>query len=86
MIDFSHVKGHGACGFGGASKNLSMGCVTGHTRGKLHGLEGGMEWDERKCRRCNNCMENCPNGAIQFRRTRSSPSSTITASCASTAS
>lgn len=29
LIDFSHLKGHGDCGFGGASKNLSMGCVTG---------------------------------------------------------
>jgi len=66
MIDFSHVKGHGACGFGGASKNLSMGCVTGQTRGKLHGLEGGLDWDERKCKHCNICLENCPNEAIKF--------------------
>ena len=27
LIDFSHLKGHGSCGFGGATKNLSMGCV-----------------------------------------------------------
>jgi hypothetical protein len=66
MIDFSHVKGHGACGFGGASKNLSMGCVTSRTRGKLHGLEGGLEWDERKCKGCRICLENCPNRAIRF--------------------
>ena len=66
MIDFSHVKGHGACRFGGASKNLSMGCVTGHSRGSLHGLEGGLEWDEKKCKHCDICLENCPNSAISF--------------------
>jgi uncharacterized Fe-S center protein len=70
MIDFSHVKGHGDCGFGGAAKNLSMGCVTGRTRGKLHGLEGGLEWDERKCKGCNICMENCPNRAIRFEHSK----------------
>lgn len=32
MIDFSHVKGHGACGYGGACKNIAMGCVTDRTR------------------------------------------------------
>ena len=27
FIDFSHVKGHGACGFGGALKNIAMGTI-----------------------------------------------------------
>lgn len=66
LIDFSHVKGHGCCGFGGASKNLSMGAVTGRTRGKLHALEGGLEWDKAKCTHCNTCIENCPNDAMRF--------------------
>lgn len=66
LIDFSHVKGHGACGFGGASKNLSMGCVDGRTRGALHALEGGLDWDSRKCTHCHICQENCPNQAIHF--------------------
>ncbi len=66
LVDFSHVKGHGACGFGGASKNLSMGCVTQRTRGALHQLEGGLAWDREKCSHCKVCQENCPNGAIRF--------------------
>jgi uncharacterized Fe-S center protein len=66
LIDFSHVKGHGACGFGGASKNLSMGCVTQRSRGTLHALEGGLEWNEKACTRCKKCAENCPNEAISF--------------------
>ena len=66
MVDFSHVKGHGACGFGGASKNLSMGCVTQKTRGRIHALEGGLEWDRSLCTQCKVCEVNCPTGAISF--------------------
>jgi uncharacterized Fe-S center protein len=68
LIDFSHVKGHGACGYGGASKNLSMGCVTRRTRGVLHALEGGLEWNAKACTHCNKCAENCPNEAISFEK------------------
>ena len=66
LIDFSHVKGHGSCGYGGAMKNLSMGCVDQATRGALHGLEGGLEWDQEKCTLCRTCEENCPNRVISF--------------------
>ncbi len=66
LIDLAHVKAHGACGFGGASKNLSMGAVVTSTRRKLHALEGGLEWDREACTQCHICMENCPNHAIRF--------------------
>ncbi len=66
LIDFSHVKGHGACGFGAASKNLSMGCITQRSRGTLHALEGGLEWNEKACTHCKKCEANCPNGAINM--------------------
>ena len=66
LIDFSHVKGHGACGFGAASKNLSMGCVTQRSRRALHALEGGLEWNKKSCTHCKKCEENCPNEAISF--------------------
>ncbi len=66
LIDLAHVKGHGDCGFGGASKNLSMGCVTQATRRALHALEGGLKWNAEDCTRCRICMENCPNNAIRF--------------------
>ena len=38
LINLSHAKGHGMCGFGGAIKNLGMGAVTGKTRGAIHHL------------------------------------------------
>lgn len=36
LINFAHTKGHPSCGFGGAIKNLSLGCQTGKIRGKMH--------------------------------------------------
>lgn len=65
FLDLSHVKGHGACGFGGALKNIAMGLVTSTTRSKLHHLEGGLTIDSDKCRYCLKCLENCPNEAIK---------------------
>ncbi len=59
LIDFSHVKGHGACGYGGAMKNLAMGCVTQGTRRDLHAVEGGMEWDGGLCDHCDACIDEC---------------------------
>jgi uncharacterized Fe-S center protein len=56
MIDLSHVKGHGACGYGGACKNIAMGCVTDRTRQQIHGLEGGLEWKEELCIHCEMCI------------------------------
>ena len=66
LLDFSHVKGHGVCGFGGASKNLSMGAVTDAMRQMLHSLEGGLVWDEAKCIHCGKCVAHCPNHAMKF--------------------
>ena len=36
MIGFSHIKGHPSCGFGGAFKNIALGCMIGETRGAIH--------------------------------------------------
>ena len=36
LINFAHVKGHPSCGFGGAIKNLALGCQTSKVRGKMH--------------------------------------------------
>jgi uncharacterized Fe-S center protein len=66
LIDLSHVKAHGACGFGGASKNLSMGAVDEPTRGRLHALEGGLTWDREKCDQCRSCVDNCEAGALSM--------------------
>lgn len=66
MIDLSHVKGHGVCGYGGACKNIAMGCVTDRTRQQIHHLEGGMTWDENLCTHCEACLKNCNYRANRF--------------------
>ncbi|MFH1732840.1 MAG: DUF362 domain-containing protein [Planctomycetota bacterium] len=67
MIVLSHGKGHGNSGFGGAIKNIAMGCVDGHTRGQIHRLmNAAFEWDESKCTGCLLCRDNCPNDAISY--------------------
>ena len=66
FIDFSHVKGHGVCGYGGACKNIAMGCVTDRTRREIHSLEGGLVWDGEKCIHCNKCIDSCNHEANKF--------------------
>lgn len=36
MINFAHAKGHPSCGYGGALKNIALGCMVGPTRGAMH--------------------------------------------------
>ncbi len=68
MIVLSHGKGHGHSGFGGAIKNLAMGCVDDDTRGKIHRLVSAtFEWDASKCTGCLLCKDNCPNSAISYK-------------------
>ena len=62
MIDLSHFKGHGVSSFGGALKNIAMGCVTAKTRGDMHSLHSGgsgIVWDENLCDHCNKCVDEC---------------------------
>jgi uncharacterized Fe-S center protein len=67
LIVYSHAKGHGNCGYGGAIKNIAMGCVACESRGKIHALMSGhFQWDAENCIHCNQCVENCPTGAARF--------------------
>ncbi|MFA6133924.1 MAG: DUF362 domain-containing protein [Phycisphaerae bacterium] len=68
MIVLSHGKGHGHSGFGGAIKNIAMGCVDGPTRGKIHRLtSAAFKWDASRCNGCLLCRDNCPTGAVHFK-------------------
>ncbi|RMD56053.1 MAG: DUF362 domain-containing protein, partial [Nitrospirae bacterium] len=75
MVVCSHVKGHINAGYGGAIKNIAMGCVSSEHRyhgwkkgrGAMHTIgEGELLWDEEKCVSCYQCEEICPLGAITF--------------------
>ncbi|WP_174589739.1 DUF362 domain-containing protein [Methanocella conradii] len=61
MIVVSHDKGHALTGFGGAIKNLGMGCAT--RKGKLRQHRTvGLEIDESKCVGCGLCKKVCEMG------------------------
>lgn len=67
MLVLSHGKGHGMTGFGGAIKNIAMGCVSYRTRGDIHTLMGShFSWDAELCNHCEQCAAGCPTGAVQF--------------------
>lgn len=65
FIALSHFKGHESTGFGGAIKNIGMGC--GSRAGKMEMHCGGKpEVAAEKCRGCHVCEKNCAHGAISF--------------------
>jgi uncharacterized Fe-S center protein len=58
MIVVSHNKGHELSGFGGALKNLGMGCTSRAGKLRQHRTVG-LEIDEAKCTGCGKCKEVC---------------------------
>ncbi len=66
LIVLSHVKGHMMTGFGGAIKNLSMGCSSRAGKQRMHSAVKPVIKDNR-CRSCGTCMKWCAAGAITLR-------------------
>lgn len=63
MISVAHFKLHDSAGFGGAIKNLGMGCAS--RRGKMaQHSEVAPEVVSKKCIGCGACLERCAHGAI----------------------
>ncbi|WP_456434378.1 DUF362 domain-containing protein [Thermosulfuriphilus sp.] len=63
LVVMSHVKGHELSGFGGALKNLGMGCAA--RKGKLiqHSTIAP-KVNKKKCVLCRTCLDYCPSSAI----------------------
>ena len=55
LVNFAHAKGHPSCSYGGAFKNLALGCMAGETRGAMH---DAMHYDQYWFR------ELCPDPAV----------------------
>jgi len=65
LVNVSHFKGHELAGFGGALKNLAMGCATRQGKMRQHcGL--GPKIDQEKCQECGTCVTVCAPGAISL--------------------
>lgn len=70
LINFSHIKGHPSTGFGGAFKNLALGCMTQETRGGMHDVNHfDKYWFKENCPNhatMQKIVDSCPFGAIVF--------------------
>ena len=65
FISLTHFKGHENVGFGGALKNIGMGC--GSRAGKMEQhCDGKPEVDPDLCRGCRQCAKQCAHGAISY--------------------
>jgi uncharacterized protein len=63
IIVLSHFKGHALAGFGGAIKQLAMGCAS--KGGKLDQHANSIpKISSLKCKSCNACAHKCPESAI----------------------
>ena len=69
LLVLSHVKGHMLSGFGGAIKNLAMGCVTKKSKSEQH-RENPPLLEESKCDGCEACIKICPTEAITLEEGR----------------
>ena len=65
VISVNHFKGHESAGFGGALKNLGMGC--GSRAGKMEQHSSGKPHvEESLCVGCRACARQCAHDAISF--------------------
>lgn len=64
MVVVSHFKGHELSGFGGALKNLGMGCASRSGKLVQHSTVSP-EVDPSGCSGCGACVAHCPSGAIR---------------------
>lgn len=65
FISLTHFKGHEMTGFGGAIKNIGMGC--GSRAGKKEQHSNGKPFiSQGECRGCKQCMRECANNGLEF--------------------
>ena len=65
FISLNHFKGHETAGFGGAIKNIGMGCGSRAGKMKQH-ASGKPAVNEELCRGCRRCAKECGSDAITY--------------------
>lgn len=65
FISLTHFKGHEMTGFGGAIKNIGMGCGSRAGKKDQH-HDGKPVIDAEICRGCRQCMRECANNGLVF--------------------
>ena len=69
FISLTHFKGHECTGFGGAIKNIGMGCGSRAGKKEQHS-NGKPVIDEELCRGCKLCLKECANNGLVFDEAR----------------
>ncbi|MDD6023657.1 MAG: DUF362 domain-containing protein [Oscillospiraceae bacterium] len=67
FISLTHFKGHETTGFGGAIKNIGMGCGSRAGKTEQHS-NGSPTISPEKCRGCRRCQRECANEGLVFDR------------------
>ncbi len=65
FISLTHFKGHEMAGFGGAIKNIGMGCGSRAGKKEQH-ASGKPRIAVDACRGCRRCQKECANGGLVF--------------------
>lgn len=65
IVTMNHFKGHEQAGFGGALKNLGMGCASVGGKLELHSASQPVI-DSQNCKKCGICIKHCAHEAIHF--------------------
>ena len=65
FISLTHFKGHESTGFGGALKNIGMGCGSRAGKMEMHS-SGKPNVHPELCISCGECRKNCAHDAISF--------------------
>ncbi|SHJ45081.1 hypothetical protein SAMN02745165_02417 [Malonomonas rubra DSM 5091] len=68
LLTVSHFKCHELTGFGGAIKNLGMGCSSREGKLEQHSSVAPVV-DGKRCNLCRACLRSCAHGAISFSNT-----------------
>jgi len=82
IVAISHFKGHILTGFGGALKNIGMGCATREGKLAQHCDVSPIVYAD-KCTGCGECEIVCPAGAIHIENNKSILDSSKCIGCAS---
>ena len=69
FISLSHFKGHEETGFGGAIKNIGMGCGSRAGKAEMHNYDKP-EIDQSLCRGCKSCLKECANNGLTYDETK----------------
>ncbi|GAB7078355.1 DUF362 domain-containing protein [Megalodesulfovibrio paquesii] len=65
FISLTHFKGHEMTGFGGAIKNIGMGCGSRRGKAEQHS-DSKASIDEARCTGCRACLKECANNGLEF--------------------